>query len=284
MLKHITKHFYAITVNDNRLPGKGRKGSIMKAGRCYLHYRSDRTDRARHIDLGGVEWNFGKLNFGWGITLHGPGDERDLSGKLQLPGASFYWGLNTVPRWRWVQKRFGLYKEKSTQHPYGQYINRQIGVEVFDWKVWVALWKKPFEWSSRDPKWWQFNVNINPMDILFGRTEYTEGAHLVYDDEVDFPMPERSYRGRVKIQVDEWKRPRLPWFPKTLTRAHVDLDEDPIPFPGKGTCSYNCGDDAIHGSTFPCDNVEEAIGHVVGTVLRSRKRYGGSHAFTPTRT
>jgi hypothetical protein len=45
-----------------------------------------------------------------------------------------------------------------------------------------------------------------------------------------------------------------------------------IPHNGKGENSWDCGDDGLWGCGG--DTVEEAIGHAVSSVLRSRRRYG----------
>jgi len=275
MFKYITENLYAHFVNHDRLPGGKRKGAIWKHGAMWLHHKSLSYGSGEFFHL---EWSLGKPNLGARLKLHSPGGENDLSGNVQIPGVSLFWGITNIPHWRKVQETLGLYKPKSDAHPWGEYISREFGWRVFDWKLWLDVWKKTNEWSRSDPWWMHTVVDLHPMDVLFGYTKYNEGD-TIHDEVVEFPMPEKSYKGRVRIQANEWKRPRWP-FPKVILRAHVDMEE-PIPFPGKGTCSYNCGDDAIHGSCFPCRTVEEAIGEVVGSALRNRKRYGGSHQFTP---
>lgn len=80
-------------------------------------------------------------------------------------------------------------------------------------------------------------------------------------------MPEGSYRATVTIERDSWTRAR--WFARRIERAHVDI-HDPIPTPGKGENSWDCGDDALHSSTFPCGTVPAAVGKIVGDVLAKR--------------
>jgi len=275
MIKHITEKLYAIVVNHNELPGGKRKGTILKSGGVSLHHEGLSYGGGELLNL---EWSLGRLNLGSRLTLHSPGGENDLSGNVQVPGVSLFWGITNIPYWRVVQEKLGLYRPKSAQHPWGQFITRELGWAVHNWKLWIDVWKREHEWSNRDPWWMHTVVDLHPMDLLFGHTKYSDGD-TIHDVVVDFPMPEKSYKGRVHIQANEWKRPRWPW-PKTVLRAHVDMEE-PIPFPGKGENSWDCGDDALHGSCFPCRTVEEAIGNVVGTVLRNRKRYGGSHQFAP---
>jgi len=273
MGKHITEKMYASFTNYNDLHGGKRNGSILKHGAVWVYHEDLSYGSGQFLR---IEWSLGKPNLGTRLTLHSPGGENDLSGNVQIPGISLYWGVTNIPFWKKVQEKLGLYKPKSPGHPYGEFISREFGWRVHDWKLWADVWGKPHEWSSRGPWWHHFSVNLHPMDLLFGKVKYSEGD-TIHDSVVDFPMPEKSYRGRVQIQANEWKRRRWP-FPKVIIRAHVDMEE-PIPHPGKGTCSYNCGDDALHGLCAPCRTVEEAIGLVVGSVLDSRKRYGGSHTF-----
>lgn len=49
--------------------------------------------------------------------------------------------------------------------------------------------------------------------------------------------------------------------------------EEPVPVPGKGENDWDCGDDAIHGSTFAATTIPEAIGKMVGSAMRTRERY-----------
>jgi hypothetical protein len=270
MVKHITDKLYAIIVNHNKLPGGKSKGSILKHGAISLHH-----EKMYGGDVAALEWCLAQLNLGWEFRLHHPGDEYRISGNAQVPGVSLYWHTNLVPSgWEWVQKQLGLYNPDVAVGD--KYVTRNVGFSVHNWTLWVSLWAKAGTWSSSDPKWWSFNVSLNPMELLFGSTKYNVGT-TIKDVTVDFPLPEGSYKGRVKLQANEWKRPRWPW-PNIIVRAHVDMEE-PIPYTGKGENSWDCGDDYLHGSCFPCRTVEEAVGNVVGTVLDYRQRYGGSHTF-----
>ena len=282
--KWFNKHFYIHFVNDNNLPGNNRKGPIWRHGRMYVHTKHPSKKfgyRDPDIkDLFDVSWclfipKYFNL-YGFGIKFHNPGGERMISGRFSpLPGANFYWGYSrrNLPKW-WFEK-LGLYKPKSAEHPYGEYTTREITLSVHDWKAWFSIWKKEHEWSSSDPWWMSFNFSLNPLD-LFGSQNYD--SQLVEAREVDVPMPEGTYKGTVELRADTWKRPHLPWG-KTILRTHIDMQE-PIPHPGKGTTSYNCGDDATHGMCCTARTVEEGIGTLVASVLRNRKRYGGSHYFT----
>ena len=276
MIKHITKKLYAIVTNHNNLPGDDQKGSIVRHGAISLYHEDLSYGSGEFFSL---EWCLGQFNLGSTITLHSPGCENDIEGAAQVPGVSLYWSISNVPYRELWHLWLGLYKLPDDRHTHGQFISRETGVRVFDWKLWVDIWRREHSYSRQDPWWMHNTVDLNPLNLLFGTTRYDDGP-TIHDEVVDFPMPEKSYRGRVRIQANQWKRPRWPW-PKTVLRAHVDMEE-PIPFPGKGENSWDCGDDAIYGSTFPCRSVEEAVGRVVGTALRNRQRYGGRHTFEPS--
>jgi hypothetical protein len=111
---------------------------------------------------------------------------------------------------------------------------------------------------------------LNPATILFGETEYV--SEVLEDKEIEIPMPEGTYRAKIKLCADSWIRPRFRTLKETILRAHIDMI-DPISKPGKGTQSYNCGTDALYGMTCPADSCEDAIGEVVKSVLRDRRRY-----------
>ena len=57
------------------------------------------------------------------------------------------------------------------------------------------------------------------------------------------------------------------------------LDKGGIPCPGKGESEWDCGDNNLQSLHCNAETVEEAIGHVVASVLRTRKRHAGSHTY-----
>lgn len=91
-------------------------------------------------------------------------------------------------------------------------------------------------------------------------------------------MPEGCYPATVKIEERTWKRPR--WFRKTRVDAYVDIP-DGIPHEGKGTASWNCGEDGLFGCGCEGDSIEKAVGHTVATVLDYRRRYGKARDLDP---
>jgi hypothetical protein len=61
----------------------------------------------------------------------------------------------------------------------------------------------------------------------------------------------------------------------------LDMKRDPVPFPGKGENSWDCGEDASYGFGCAAETLEEGIGKFVASKLRDRGRNGG-RGWTPT--
>ncbi len=154
-----------------------------------------------------------------------------------------------------------------------RYSGRSLNVSIHDWAFWWRLWIDDGGWTKGRPKWKHGDVQI--LDALLGSATYSE--RLLERREIEIHMPEGSYKGVCELQEDCWERPR--WLPKFLVRAHIDMT-DPVPIPGKGENSWDCGENAIHGSTFPARSVADAIGKLTGDVLATRERYGG-HDWRP---
>jgi len=283
MLDRIRKAFrenvYTHLINDDRLPNK-KKGSVWRHGRLYIRPRKEKrlklTNRSPEAH---VSWALlgAAHHLCFHIRLESPGGEDDISISGGIPYL-FYLGGSVeglVPQE--VKQWIGLYNPGAKTGDV--YIDRSIGWSIHDGTAWISIWENDNGWSSRDPKWWKFNFSINPLDLL-GRKKYT--SEVVEEKTVAIPMPEGSYPAKIKLCADTWARPRWPRWPfsETILRMHADMVK-PIPTPGKGENSWDCGDDAVCGLTAPARTMEEAVGKLVATALQDRQRYGGSHEFTP---
>ncbi|HXI16285.1 MAG TPA: hypothetical protein VNM48_07925, partial [Chloroflexota bacterium] len=73
-----------------------------------------------------------------------------------------------------------------------------------------------------------------------------------------------------------WGRRRWPHWPLTrrMVRADVQVPEG-VPHPGKGENAWDCGEDATYALTCAEQTPEAAVGRLVESVLRDRRRYGG---------
>ena len=150
--------------------------------------------------------------------------------------------------------------------------DREIGFRTHDGAIWWTIWRDAWAgWDRSVPRWRE--GSWHPLDTFFGREV---AASREIDAFVDVPiaMPERTYSAKVVLVERTLTRPRLPWLRKVWTSAVVDLSP-PIPVPGKGENSWDCGDDALHGGSYAAASLHEAIAAVTSSVWRSRIRYGG---------
>lgn len=145
--------------------------------------------------------------------------------------------------------------------------DRESGVEIHNWTIWVNPWRKQNQWCRSDP-WWVRGLTFNIPDFFLGRSKCSveierEGIPIIV------PMPEGNYQATAKIEHRTWKRPR--WLSRSRTSAWLDIPKG-IPHAGKGENSWDCGDDGLFG--IGGVTIEDAIGNAVKYVLAARRRYG----------
>jgi hypothetical protein len=139
-----------------------------------------------------------------------------------------------------------------------------------------SLWHPVHSWHSNTPRW--RNGSWDLLDAVLGRRDMRwESIETV---TVSIPMPERSYEANIEMRDHvSWRR-RMSFRTQRHRCANVAIPGG-IGHPGKGENAWDCGDDATFGMSCPAQTVEEAIGKVVASIYRDRKRYGGSYTFTP---
>jgi hypothetical protein len=247
--------FHSQNLNEKR---GGRIGSKFRNGRAWLH-----------IGRYTLGWQWCIL---WGQQCHvhfnvRPDGEGTLGWSAAIPGFAFYFHLDTPWRGAWL--------DNITRRPGAKYGNeRQIGLSIHDAAIWWDVWADQMERRSKDPKWRHGAFHFD--DFLLGRSVYSKRE--IERRETVVPMPEGCYPATITLTEDTWKRPR--WFPTRRLSANVEIPNG-IPHAGKGENSWDCGDDATYGMGCAAETVEEAIGKVVASCLRDRKRYG--HASTTPR-
>lgn len=238
--------------NENTKGDDSVKGSPLRAGRAWLHFgKSGNTSLA-------TEWYLWTKKFSAGIGL--ADYEHAVSVHLSLILFSFYLTLEYWPLEKWLKR---VTKRKDDKYGNG----RTIGFTWIEGTLMVDLWNDPMEWRSADPKWWHFS--INPADTLLGRPEYSE--RTLKEGVRQLAMPEKVYDVKIKINESAWKRPRWPW-PRKIVRTHSEV-EGGIPVPGKGTESYNCGEDAIYSQTSPGTTFDAALSSLFQSVAHNREHY-----------
>lgn len=206
-----------------------------------------------------VEFSSMSRSFGIGVDVDSSDDD-DCLFRLSLYFFSLYIGFGG-----------SCFHWAATKLLRGSYEGRSIGFSIHDWAIWLEFWAPSMSWSRSEPWWMRWTWH--PIDTFFGRTKHSERE--VSRTETVIPMPEKAYPCVVVMKAETWKRPRLPWASHKITRAHIDCKEG-VPYPGKGENSWDCGDDASYGLTCPAKTVEEGIAKFVESVLRSRRRHGGS--------
>ena len=245
--------------------------------RAYYHFDNDDQMRA--------EWVIGSKTFNLGITVSRAYVSDDtMTFVFAIPPFALYTGFTS--KWleskRWWKK---LVREDEndirtmktvtapgimTYHKHAE--ERAFGFRIFDWTIWGEFYANAHDSKSTDPKWMRWNFDV--LVYLFG--DYDCNYETLEERDVKIPMPEKEYDAHVKMeklirQRKKW-RWKIPPFYQEIIRADIDMVE-PIPHPGKGTCSYNCGEDAIQSLSCPVKSVDEAICEMIKSVTLCRLRY-----------
>ena len=145
---------------------------------------------------------------------------------------------------------------------------RELSVMVHDWAVWWKLWVCDYGWTRSRPRW------RDGCFHLLGHNRRQGEPELIEEAEANVMMPERNYKATVTLRRVRFGWDRLPrCFDKETTQAEVKMhDGEQIPVPGKGTTSYNCGEDACYGWSGGASSVDDATWKVSLSVLEDRKR------------
>jgi len=247
-------YFHWQNLNDKPA---GRTGSPLRHGRAWLRL------------FGGSlnwEWLLGRFNnLGWYVAAR-QGDGIGFGLHFAVPFVSLYFSIESfrpvVAVVKWLLRN-------------ARYEDREISWRVNDWAIWWSVWRDSSSWSSTVPYWRNGSFHID--DFVLGKAKYS--SRVLSEQAVKIAMPEGSYDATVKIEERSWKRPR--WFVKRIVGADVKIPAG-IPFPGKGNNSWDCGQDAVYGQSSQASTVEGAVAAVVESVLRSRRRYGGSVDWAPS--
>lgn len=150
---------------------------------------------------------------------------------------------------------------------------REFSVSFHDHAVFWSLGADDMGWDAQTPEWRQ--GAWHPLGFFRRQGE----VELVDEREVLVPMPERSYRAKARLERTHWgfdKAPRR--FDRVERHVTIEmLDGEQIPFPGKGENSWDCGDDATFSLSCRANTIEDGVGRLVASVLRSRRRHGGAN-------
>lgn len=191
-----------------------------RAGRYIIWL--DRKDKHRSLSF---EWDSG-LHSWLGFKFKWGGEERDLQTML---------GLGFITIW-FTPEGWCKYKTE-----YSTGIMYYRGAITFNLWTPERLFGKPLPWYK------ERSYYINPWervkDRVLGKKKYSTEVISEHNEVITL---EKDYPVLVSMQIATWKRPR--WFPMRLYRPELEMLV-PIPFPGKGENSWDCGDDAVHSTT-----------------------------------
>lgn len=245
----------------------------------YASHRDEDSWRQRRVEAtspdrkigASAEWNvLSSDGFGYGFQIGRNGSESDLGLDLYAGRLGTLWCRFRSPWTKWV---------RIPQGGPDWYTARHTGIRFLPHKgclvrgEWDAL---DGHWSSKWPWWRSWSITKN---TVFGRirSETDEGESGM----TRVPLPEGNYNAMWRVETHRtyyvgWLgkiRDRI-LGPATWTSVNLDIPGG-IPVEGKGENSYDCGMDAVFGTSGK--TVEEAVGNCVRSVLRSRQRYGGPH-------
>lgn len=150
---------------------------------------------------------------------------------------------------------------------------RDFSVSFHDHAVFWSIGADDMGWSSGTPRW--RHGAWHPLGHFMRQGD----PEVLEERDVLVPMPERSYKGKAKLERTRWGFGKLP---RVFDRVdyHVTIEMLPgeqVPFPGKGENAYDCDDDAAFSMTSPGSTIEDGVGRLVASVLRDRRRRGGAN-------
>lgn len=215
-----------------------------------------------------VEWGVvpkHRFGIGFEVKVGCPGSERDLALSIFLGPLLNLW-LSTE----------GLLPERLLAKGYESRVTgARVAHDHVEWQVW-----HPRNSWTRGTPWWRYSYH-RWEHLLFGSADLTKTT--VDQGTTVVPMPERTYDATYEVVRIErrWPRRLGRLRPRQVNYSTHLTPLDPIPVPGKGENSWDCGDDAIHGQTSPGRSVEAAVGHLVASALATRRRHGGDHMSIP---
>lgn len=240
--------------------------------------RTSGTWRAGRVWLGRrihAEWHLLSRHFGVSFSANGGDDDATATLFVGCGLFAFWLGCSGLPVGRSEWRPFGT-TTPDGRTGYTHREKQEFALLVHDWAVWLTVWGGTMEWRSRDP-WWKRGVCWHFVDTLLGERRHT---HTILEEQwrtVLVPMPEGCYETLMRPEVRTWTRPRWPFWPLNIRQEYIEIRiEKGIPFEGKGENSWDCGEDGLFGTSSTSHSYERAIASVVESVLKSRKRYGGS--------
>lgn len=125
------------------------------------------------------------------------GSETPWDGHLTIANTGFYWGLS-------IAQKLADRLTRCTAH---RWDGRDISIWVFHGRLHWRIWIHPDNWTRGEfAKWRENSVDVNPLDIVFGRPRYWyEDAEQI---GLTIDLPEGSYPVVAKLQQQLHGRPK----------------------------------------------------------------------------
>ena len=268
-------YFHCQNFKKDRWERQHRRDKSLIHSRCKLQFGENYGNEGEIR----AEWIIGSKTFNLGFSVSKSYvSEGTMTFTFAIPPIALYWGFN----WPWLENRkwysklvkedknkiMGYFNVRGEKQSYTKHAEeRAFGLRIFDWTIWGDFYSKTMESCSTDPWWMRWNIDLR--DLFLGKSKYSK--ETLEEEDVKIPMPEKKYDAHIKIQEETWKRTRWP-FPKKVVRADIEIKEG-IPHPGKGTCSHNCGEDALFGGVYCVTSIPDAICEVIKSVTKCRLTY-----------
>jgi len=210
----------------------------------------------------GLEWSLFNKKIALGVSNSFDFLDNEIKFGFRIPGFSLWLRAENFMPKSWLRK----WEEASRETSISLFYEEDSKEWFFSWE----LWSDDLGWSQQKRSWWRKQF-IGLNSLFWGEEKVKMTTYK--SCEFPIPLPEGNYPAKIELKERLGKRKRWPFSQKHFS-ADVKFLK-PIPIPGKGENSWDCGDDAYYGMGFPCKSVEEAVGHVVTSVYRTRLRYGG---------
>ena len=267
-------------------------GALLRHGEVHWRYDASDAGYARNSHTGSLSWNWGQSFCGIEVEIGGGDGNNEVQCFLGIPWVLSLWFHHSLPSW--IVKRlpqhhyrvpeYGLppvddrgamvgTREIIGYHDGSYAEKREISFRIHHWTLWWNVWHDDDCWNSTDP--WYRRGSFDLPDAILGRHEYV-CENLGPPIRTHVQMLEGPYPVTVQQQRQRWWRKRWAGWPCRIERVSFDVQsEHGIPFPGKGTMDYNCGEDGLFGTGFKVSTVDEACARYRDVVLDYRRRYGG---------
>lgn len=231
------RNIWFCTINDN--PG----GSRFWHGRAFFHFGRLTFS---------TQWGFANFAKRFALMFYLRRSERLIAINLAIP---FLWTLH-----------FALEGVPGLNYTTLETDQRDIGVRVFDWRIWTSLWGDDSGYGPHRQR------VINVERIMFGKYLHEKEWLDPEPVPIEVTMPEASYPGTAQRFVSTTGYARFRKAQRT-PRVNIEIPQG-IPIPGKGENVWDLGDDAIFALTCPAESIDEAIEELRQSAFRTRRKHG----------